>query len=167
MENKVMLTHLEARADRMKQPIRWLFAVGILFYATFSWAGIEAIYGDWEGGGSATVAIFGTMTITNSHLSWQGQAQGEPRCTVAYRQIPEGFGVKFKDQLGREYVTAPDSRFQTFLLMIDDPKRCALGITHFRMTLHERFSGRMLDEVDYRGLDNPRGWGHFFRKMNN
>ncbi len=149
----------------VKRPIRWLITFGLLFYATLSWAGIEAIYGDWDGGDSGTEAIFGTMRITKSHLSWKGKAQGEPRCTVTYKQVPEDFGVKFKDQVGHEYVTAPDSRFQTFLLKIDGRKRCTLGITHFRMTLREVLSVSVLDEIDYRGLGNPMGWGHFFQKQ--
>ena len=58
----------------MAQVIRSLISFGILLYAASIWAGTESIYGDWEAGGRATEAIFGTMTITKTHLSWQGKA---------------------------------------------------------------------------------------------
>ena len=147
----------------MSQAIRTSISVAILSYATLTWAGIDVIYGDWEGGGSGTEAIFGTMRITQTHLTWKGRAPREPRCSVRYRQIPEGFGVRFKDQVGTEFVSAPDSPFQTFLLKVEDRKRCALGITHFRMTLRLDLPGSELNEIDYRGLENPMGRGHFFR----
>lgn len=150
----------------MKHTIYRLAAIGILFHATLTWAGIEAIYGDWEGGDRGTEAIFGTMTITKTHLSWKGKAPRELRCTVRYVQIPEEYGARFKDQVGNEKVSAPDSPFQTFLLKIEDRKRCAMRITHFRLTLREDLPTSVLDEIDYRDLDNPMGWGHFFRPVN-
>ncbi len=111
----------------MAQVIRSLISFGILLYAASIWAGTESIYGDWEAGGRATEAIFGTMTITKTHLSWQGKSHDKPRCTVRYQQVQEGYGVRFKDQVGTEYVSASDSPFKTFLVRIDDRKRCALA----------------------------------------
>lgn len=148
----------------MAHAIRSLMLIGFLLNAVSSWAGIESIYGDWEGGGSGTEAVFGTMTITKTHLSWKGKARGEPRCTVRYEKIREGFGVRFRDQVGTEYVSASDSPFKTFLVRIDGRKRCALGITHFRLTLHEDRPVSM-DYVEYHGLTDPSvARGHFFRK---
>lgn len=146
----------------MSQLIRTSISIVMLAYATLTWAGIEAIYGDWEGGDSGTEAIFGSMTITKTRLTWEGRSPRERRCSVLYQQIPEGFGVKFKDQVGTEFVSGPDSPFQTFFLKIDDRKRCALGITHFRMTLREDLPAKMLDYIEHRGLDRSMGWGHFF-----
>jgi len=149
----------------MARAIRSLISFGFLLHAVSSWAGIEAIYGDWEGGDRGTEAIFGTMTITRTHLSWKGKSQRESRCTVRYKQIPEGYGVRFKDQVGTEFVSAPDSSFQTFLLKIEGAKPCALGITHFRLTLHEDLPVPVLNDIEYRGLNNPIGWGHYFRPL--
>jgi len=92
-----------------------------------------------------------------------GESHDKPRCTVRYQQVQEGYGVRFKDQVGTEYVSASDSPFKTFLVRIDDRKRCALGITHFRLTLHENRPVSM-DYVEYRGLTDPAvARGHFFR----
>jgi hypothetical protein len=147
----------------MSQLIRTSISIAMLTYATLAWSGIEVIYGDWEGGDRATEAIFGTMTITKTRLTWKGRSPRERRCSVRYQQIPEGFGVRFKDQVGTEFVSAPDSPFQTFLLKIDDPKRCALGNTHFRMTLREDLPAKMLNYIEHHGLHRSIGWGHFFR----
>lgn len=150
----------------MSRLTRCLVSIGVLFYAAFSWAGIEAIYGDWEGGGGAASAIFGTMTITKFHLTWKGKAPREPRCTVRYTHIPESFGVKFRDGAGHEFVSAPDSPFQTFLLKVEDRKRCALRITHFRLTLREDLPVSVLDEIHFYDIDDARGYGSFSRPVN-
>jgi uncharacterized protein len=128
--------------------------------------GVEAmsgtLYGKWEGGGKAASSIYGTMEISKSKITWKGHSNVNPRCTVTYQQVKEDYGVEFKDQTDNVYVTAPDSTFKTYLLKINGGK-CAMGLTHFRMTLRADLPG-YLEFIEYEELTNIVGRMHFFRQ---
>jgi len=123
----------------------------------------DVLYGEWTGGDTASDAIYGTMKISTSSITWKGNNR-DPRCTVNYRRLPEGYGVRFRDQTDNPYLTAPgDHRFKTYLLKIKGGK-CALGLTHFRLTLDDELGG-YLDMVEYKGPTNPIGRMHFHHKQ--
>ncbi len=101
------------------------------------------------------------MNIGKSRITWKGN-NNDPQCTVSYQRIAEGFGVRFQDQTDNEYVTAPgESRYTTFLLGIKGGK-CALGLTHFRLTLDRELRG-YLAMVEYETTAHALGRMHFFR----
>lgn len=138
-----------------------LFAsICLLLFPHLAVAGTGAFYGRWAGGGKAADAIYGTMDVSKLNFTWKGN-NGDPRCTVSYEQIHEGYGVEFKDQTGNSYVTAPDSTFKTYLLKINGGK-CALGVTHFRLTIRDELPN-YLAMIEYKGLDHPMGRMHFFK----
>lgn len=121
----------------------------------------EELYGTWHGGDKAADAIYGRMNISESSMTWKGN-NNDPRCAVSYQRIREDQGVNFRDQTDNNYVTAPgEYRYTTFLLKIRGGK-CALGITHFRLTLDRDFPG-YLAMVKYKGMANAIGHIHFYR----
>lgn len=120
--------------------------------------GIEALYGKWEAGGKAGIAIYGTMEISKSKITWKG-FNPNPRCTVSYEQVPENDEAKFKDNSGHFQNISP---FKSYLLAIHGG--CDLKITHFRLTLPNDIPN-YLDMVEYcEGIDEACGYVHFYKR---
>ena len=124
-------------------------------------ANMDELYGTWHGGDKASDAIYGTMKIGKSSITWKGN-NGAPRCTVSYRRELESYGKKFLDQTDNNYVTASgEHRYATFLLKIKGGK-CTLNITHFRLTLDREITG-YLAMIEYETGTKPVGRMHFHR----
>ncbi len=68
----------------------------------------------------------------------------------------------FKDQVGNTFVTAQDTKFNTYLLKVQGSK-CTSGITHLRLTVAKDMPTYMA-MVEYEGIDRPMGWMHFYKR---
>lgn len=128
--------------------------------------GIQVLYGDWTGMGTASEAIYGLMAISNTKITWKGQSHGAPRCTVTYERISEPYGKQFKDESGKLQTIAAGSPFKTFLLTVRGSGEC-LGqsspISQFRFTIFDRTPG-VLDLFAYsKGPDDMRAYLSFVR----
>lgn len=155
------------RIRQMRYPLehaaRCLFVVLAMGLGVcHSFAGENSFMGTWQGGDAASMAIYGRLRISASHLVWGGHDKQHPTCRAAYVLAPEEFGTRFADQSGRVYITAPDSKFRSYLLKIKGGK-CAAGISHLRLTLDDD-SPNYLATVEYNGLRQPVGFMHFFRQ---
>lgn len=149
----------------MRLPIIITFCLA----SNFALAGEENLIGSWEGGDTASMSIYGTMHISKENITWGGHNKYNPKCTVTYTIVPEEFGVTFKDQTGKVFVTSPDSKFSTYLLKISGGK-CTLGISHFRLTFPFENEFNYLAMVEYHKSDTsdkPMGWVHFHRRNEN
>ena len=58
---------------------------------------IASIYGVWHGGDRGTEAIYGTMTITPTKISWAPK-NPDPKCSTSYSVEKETSGIIFQDQ---------------------------------------------------------------------
>jgi hypothetical protein len=122
---------------------------------------MASIYGVWRGGGTATWATYGIMTLTPTRISWK-PVNRNPQCSTGYRVESEAPGVYFKDQLDYKYITTLDKnqKYRTFLLKLD-PKKCTQGKTYIRFIVGEDVPG-YLDYIEYRDEVMERsGRGHF------
>lgn len=140
-----------------------LFIVIVLCLSSLSAiADEQALVGFWEGGDTASMSIYGTIQISESNISWGGHTKYHPKCLVTYTLEHEDSGTTFKDQQGRIYVISPNSKFHTYLLKVSGGK-CTTGISHLRLTFEDD-STSYLAMVEYKGLSQPVGWMHFFRR---
>lgn len=122
---------------------------------------MASIYGVWKGGGTASWAIYGTMTLTPTRISWK-PASNNPKCSTGYRVQSEAPGFYFKDKFGDKYITTLDKnqKYRTFLLKLD-PKKCTQGTMYFRFIIDEHLPG-YLDYIEYRNeVMEKSGSGHF------
>ena len=121
----------------------------------------QSFTGIWEGADTAAMSIYGTLNISATKLSWGGHSKFHPVCSASYVVVPEAYGIEFKDQVGRTYISSADSKFTTYLLKIKGGK-CTNGISYFRLTIEDGASND-LAMVEYRDLNQPVGWVHFSR----
>lgn len=120
--------------------------------------GIEALYGKWEAGGRAGIAIYGMMEISKSKITWKGSSPN-PRCTVSYEVLPEEEAVKFKVNPERFQHLAP---FKSYVLAIHGA--CSLHARHIRLTLPDNIPD-YLDMNEYiHGSDDTGGYSHFYKR---
>ena len=129
-----------------------------LAQSTPSTQGIEALYGKWEAGGKAGIAIYGRMEISKFKITWKGYNRS-PRCTVSYELVPEDDAIKFKIEPERLKNLSP---FKSYVLAIHGA--CSLHAKHFRLTLPNNIPD-YLDMNEYtHGSDDTGGYSHFYRR---
>lgn len=129
-----------------------------LAQSTQNTPGIEALYGKWEAGDRAGIAIYGMMEISKSKITWKGR-NSSPRCTVSYELVPEDDAIKFKVEPER---FQPLSPFKSYVLAIHGG--CASQATHFRLTLPNNIPD-YLDMNEYtHGMDDTGGYSHFYKR---
>lgn len=141
--------------------MRLITLIFIAAWASSVGAGDAIIHGVWDGGGTASMAIYGRLKISGSEISWGGHHKSHPPCKVTYTVVPEGDGVVFEDQVGNTFVTGKDTKFNTYLLAIKGG-RCTSGITHFRLTVANDTPTYMA-MIEYEGMDRPIGRMHFHK----
>jgi len=120
---------------------------------------VVSIYGVWEGGGRATEAIYGTMTITPTKISWVPKNHS-PKCSTSYSVENETSGVTFRG-LHNQYVTTqePNTRYRTSLLKLKE-KTCVNRMKYIRFIVDECLQG-YLEYIDY-DIQGGKGYGHFY-----
>ena len=139
-----------------------MFIVGIAI-SGHAIGGTNELYGLWKGADKFSYAVYGILKISKSSITWKGFDRA-PRCTVTIQRVIEANGAEFKNQLGKVYVTAPDSSFETYLFKVSGGK-CTGGMSHMRFTLETvlpEYPLKYLALVEYQGLENPIGYTHFF-----
>lgn len=155
------------RSRQMTYPLenvaRCFFVVLAMCLGSFpSFANENSFMGTWQGGDSASMAIYGRLRISESRIVWGGHSKQHPTCRAVYTLEHEESGTRFADQSGHVYITESDSKFRSYLLKIKGGK-CAAGISHLRLTLDDE-STNLLAMVEYNGLRQPVGFMHFFRQ---
>jgi hypothetical protein len=120
------------------------------------------LLGSWSGDDRYSAAVYGTLKITKTKLSWGGHDKIHPRCTVDYTIEGEPHGATFSNQTEQIFTTAPDSKVKTYLLKVSAAE-CTGGFTHLRLTFELAPNYDYLAVVEYAGLDSPVGSTHFER----
>ncbi len=112
----------------------------------------EKLIGSWHGGDTASMSIYGTLTITAHTISWDG-------CTVEYKLKDEEPGIEFKNQTRRKFVTGA---VETYLLEITGGD-CAQRLAGFRFTFDLPQHDTYLAMIEYSKKWEPVGYMHFHK----
>jgi hypothetical protein len=136
----------------------------ILVASLPAYAQEQMLLGSWDGGDRYSMAVYGTLEVTRTQLSWGGRNRFNPKCSVGYSIEKEPPGVTFMSQTGEKFTTSPDSKFKTYLLKLK-PAKCADGFTHLRLTFQLAPNYDYLAVVEYSGLAKTVGNTHFHRHV--
>lgn len=125
-------------------------------------AAAEELAGVWSGADTAAMSIYGSINISRDHISW-GMNHNHPQgCVLSYSLENEASGVRFRNQVGQEFLTGPDMKFATYLLRIEDSD-CALQLSKLRLTFVDPNDRDFLELVEYDLAGEAIGWMHFIR----
>jgi len=143
--------------------MRILIAIIFFIIPLSIYASEKSLIGNWEGGDTASMSIYGVLTISKKFISWEKNNNYSHNCKLSYKIGKEKSGVVFKDQTRREYVTSKNSKFSTFLLKITNDN-CNTGIVYFRLTFPSKDKLGYLAMVEYNKSREASGWMHFYKK---
>ena len=93
--------------------------------------------GLWNGGGGASLAIYGNVLITDHVIIWGGsESATKIYCKTTYtieKKLPETI---FEDAFGRIYTSNEKSQFKIYNLKLN-PRRCTTDLTNLLLMLRQ------------------------------
>jgi uncharacterized protein len=93
--------------------------------------------GLWNGGGGASLAIYGNVLITDHIIIWGGsESATKIYCKTTYTIEKEPPEASFEDIMGKVYTPNEKSQLKTYKLKLN-PRKCTGSTTHLRLTLHQ------------------------------
>ena len=105
--------------------------------------------GLWNGGGGASLAIYGNVLITDHTIIWGGsESATKIYCKTTYTIEKEPPEASFEDIMGKVYTPNERSQLKTYKLKLN-PQKCTGNITHLRLTLHPNLP-EYAEFLDYR-----------------
>lgn len=143
--------------------MRILIAIISFMISLSIYANEKLLIGKWEGGDTASMSIYGTLKISKEFIFWDKNNNYSHNCKLSYQIEKDKYGVIFKDQTRKKYVTAPNNEFITFLLKITNDN-CNTVIGYFRLTFPSKDKLGYLAMIEYNKSRKAHGWMHFYKK---
>jgi hypothetical protein len=127
----------------------------------------DRLIGIWEGGDSASHAIYGTLVMTKDRISW-GKEKSDPGCEGRYFIVAKDYAVTFPDAFPNPYA---DSRQQStkkkmyHIIKIKITQNTCIGVATYLQFAFPSNSVRYVDVVEYNEANRPEGWIHFLKQQ--
>jgi hypothetical protein len=128
---------------------------------TSALAETASVVGVWDGGGRAAEAIYRTLTITDTHISWP-HTHNLPKCKAAYKIVLTESGDTYPDELAIFKNLAKDRTFATVRLELEQ-KKCVGSLGYLQFSIPSDIPG-YADVVEYDRNGKPEGWIHFHKR---
>lgn len=139
-----------------------LIWIATILIATNAMAGQEDLIGNWEGGDTASYAIYGVMNIGAKTLSWKKNNNYTRNCKLKYEVQEEQENIEFQDQTGVKHLTG-NTKEPTYLLKItQDNCSTRLGYVRFSFPLENNRS--YIAFIEYDSNMQEQGYMHFQKK---
>jgi hypothetical protein len=121
----------------------------------------EPLLGAWHGDDHASGSIYGTLTITPTHVAWEPGNRFNKGCKTEYEVVSRSVGDTFPGQ-PETFRHKTEGRTYTTLKLKLAPRPCTNRVAFMQFSLPSDVQD-YVDLVEYDETDQQRGWMHFGR----
>ncbi|HSI25101.1 MAG TPA: hypothetical protein VK952_05720 [Methylotenera sp.] len=134
----------------------------MILITTNALAGQEDLIGNWEGGDTASYAIYGVMNVNTKTISWKKNYNYPRNCNLRYQVQEEQGNIEFQDQIGNKHLTG-NSKEPTYLLKVTQDN-CSTGLGYVRFSFPLENDRSYMAFIEYDSNMQVQGLMHFHKK---